>query len=144
MISQTARILRLRWLAVLLLSLMWATMGSGAAVAERGDFDRCALAAKTTAPAAEQFYIQNGVRRSVATREAGLTEVPATVYRPGQPPQTTTIPLDRLHSPKPEIPLDPRYQRIQPPVHTPIEVKPLGLPGQLPTTPLPQVPLTGG
>jgi hypothetical protein len=37
----------LRWLAVLLLSLLWATMGMAAAVAERGDFGCFFLAAKT-------------------------------------------------------------------------------------------------
>jgi hypothetical protein len=36
----------LRWLSVLLLSLLWATMGSTAAVAERDDFGRSTSAAK--------------------------------------------------------------------------------------------------
>jgi hypothetical protein len=45
MIAQPARVLRLRWLAVLLLSLLWATMGSAATVAERSDFGGCAPAA---------------------------------------------------------------------------------------------------
>jgi hypothetical protein len=35
----------LRWLAVLLLSLLWATMGSAAALAERGNFGQSSLAA---------------------------------------------------------------------------------------------------
>jgi hypothetical protein len=43
----------LRRLLVLLLSLFCATMGSAAALAERSDFDRCAIAAKTTATGAE-------------------------------------------------------------------------------------------
>jgi hypothetical protein len=37
----------LRRLLVLLLSLFWATMGSAAALAERSDFDRCAIAANS-------------------------------------------------------------------------------------------------
>lgn len=37
----------LRWLVLLLLSLLWATMGSGAPLAERIDFGHCALAAMT-------------------------------------------------------------------------------------------------
>jgi hypothetical protein len=37
----------LRWLVVFLLSLIWATMGRAASLAERNEFDRCALAAKT-------------------------------------------------------------------------------------------------
>lgn len=91
----------------------------------------------------EQFYIQNGVRRAVSSREAGLADVPATIYRPGQAPQNATIPLNQLHSPKPEIPCDKRFQAITPPIRTPIEVEPIGLPMQMPTTPLPDVPITG-
>jgi RHS repeat-associated protein len=82
------------------------------------------------------YYIQNGVRRSVASREAGLDEIPATIYELGRPPVTTILKLDQLHSPKPEILSDPRFQRIQPPIYTPIEVEPLGLPGQMATTPV--------
>ncbi len=86
-----------------------------------------------------QYFIENGVRRSVASREAGLTEIPATVYREGQAPVTTTLRLDQLHSPKPEVLLDARLQRIKPPIVTPIEVQPLGLPGQVQTVPLGRV-----
>jgi hypothetical protein len=46
MISLTANFMRLRWLAVLLLSLLWATMGSATALTERGDFGHCCIAAK--------------------------------------------------------------------------------------------------
>jgi hypothetical protein len=46
MIGQTTSFQRLRWLVVLLLSLLWATMGSAAATAERGDFQHCGIAAK--------------------------------------------------------------------------------------------------
>jgi hypothetical protein len=45
MMVQTASFLRLRWLAVLLLSLLWNTMGSAAAVAERSEFGHACLAA---------------------------------------------------------------------------------------------------
>ena len=48
MIAQRANFLRLRWLAVVLLSLLWATMGSAAALAKRSDFGHWALAARTT------------------------------------------------------------------------------------------------
>lgn len=51
MISRTASFSPLRWLAVLLCSLLWTTLGSTAALAERGDFDCCTFAAKTTAGA---------------------------------------------------------------------------------------------
>ncbi len=53
MIGKTARFLWLRWLAALLLGLLWATMGNSAASAERGDFGHSSLAAKTTAGAKE-------------------------------------------------------------------------------------------
>ena len=83
------------------------------------------LAAKS-----EAYFIENGVRRSVVTREAGGSTIEATIYREGQSPVTETLRLDQLHSPKPEIPVDTRYLNIQPPIQTPIQVQPLGLPGQ--------------
>lgn len=79
------------------------------------------------------------MRRSLAVREAGLSEIPATIYRPGQAPVTTTLRLDQLFSPKTSVPLDSRFLRIHPPIHTPIEVQPLGLPGQVPAVPIDQV-----
>ena len=91
--------------------------------------------------AAPQYYIQEGVRRSVAVREAGLTEVPATIFVEGQAPVTTTLPINQLFSPKAEIQLNSRFLNIQPPIRVPITVEPLGLPGQMPTTPLPNVKL---
>jgi hypothetical protein len=86
-----------------------------------------------------QYYIQEGVRRSVAAREAGLTQVPATIFREGQAPVTTQVPLNQLFSPKPEIPLDSRFLGIQPPIRVPIILEQLGLPGQLPTVPISEV-----
>jgi len=49
MMDNSSVLLRLRWLAVVLLSLLRATMGSSAALAECRDFDQCGLAAKTPA-----------------------------------------------------------------------------------------------
>jgi hypothetical protein len=49
MMERATSFLRLRWAHMLLLSLIWATMGSAAAVAERGHFDRASIAAKTPA-----------------------------------------------------------------------------------------------
>jgi hypothetical protein len=93
-----------------------------------------------------QYFINQGVRRCVAAREAGLADILATVYEPGKPGITIRIPLDQLHSPKPFILRDYRYIRdteyptrvlgTEPP---PIIVEPLGLPGQKRTTPLLQV-----
>jgi hypothetical protein len=94
------------------------------------------------------YYIQQGVRRCVAAREVGRADIPAIIYEPGQAPVTIWIPLDQLHSPKPFILRDYRYLRYtdyptrvlktDPP---PIEVEPLGLPGQARTVPLRQVTL---
>jgi hypothetical protein len=53
MIDQVTRYLRLRWVVLLLLSLLWATMGGAVALPERGNFGRCGFAAKTTAGAAD-------------------------------------------------------------------------------------------
>lgn len=83
-----------------------------------------------------QYFIESGVRRAVASREAGLSEIPATIYQEGQAPITTTLKLEQLHSPKPEISMDARYTAIQPPILTPIDVQPLGLPRQPPSVPL--------
>lgn len=44
----------LRWLVVFLLSLLWATMGSAAASAERGDFGCSSLAANTAPPTVDR------------------------------------------------------------------------------------------
>jgi len=45
MIDQVTRYLRLRWVVLLLLSLLWATMGGAVALPERGNFGRCGFAA---------------------------------------------------------------------------------------------------
>ena len=86
-----------------------------------------------------QYYIENGVRRVVASREQQLSEIPAIIYQEGQPPVNTTLRLDQLHSPKSEIPLDSRFLNIQPPIRNPVEVQPLGVPGQMPTVPVNQI-----
>jgi hypothetical protein len=93
-----------------------------------------------------QYYIAHGVRRCVAAREAGMADVPAVIFEPGQVPVAARLSLDQLHSPKPFILRDYRYVRYteyptlvlktEPP---PIEVEPLGLPGQARTIPLSQV-----
>jgi hypothetical protein len=86
------------------------------------------------------------VRRSVAAREAGQSDILAVIAEPGHPDVLTRIPLTQLHSPKPSILRDGRYVRVElatcagKPMD-PIEVQPMGLPGQLPTTPLLKVPL---
>jgi hypothetical protein len=124
-----------------------ATAGAAAAApeAEAGAAIRAGEApagAATKAASGPQYYIQDGVRRAVAAREAGLADVPATVYEAGQAPRVVRIPLDQLNSPKPSIPYDPRFSQgtLRPTLEgstpPPITVEPLGRPGQLPSTPV--------
>lgn len=56
MTGQTASFPPLRWVLGLLLSLLWATMGSAVASAELGDLGGCAFAAKTPAQFAEGSF----------------------------------------------------------------------------------------
>jgi hypothetical protein len=97
-----------------------------------------------TQPTATCYYILEGVRRSIAAREAGKTDILACVEEPGKPDVFLRIPLAQLYSRKAEIMRDYRYIRdteyptsvlkTEPP---PISVQPLGLPGQDPNpTPL--------
>jgi hypothetical protein len=102
----------------------------------------------TPAAGKPQYYVEAGVRRSVAAREAGRADIPAIVYEPGKAPVATRIPLDQLHSPKQVVLRDFRYVRFseyptlvlktEPPL---IHVQPLGLPGQSNAIPLAQVAL---
>jgi hypothetical protein len=93
-----------------------------------------------------QYFIQSGVRRAVAAREAGRDDIPALIVEAGRPDVLARVRLDQLHSPKVAIDRDHRYLRnceyptrvlgTQPP---PIEVEQLGLPHQGPSVPLSQV-----
>jgi hypothetical protein len=93
-----------------------------------------------------QYYILQGVRRSVAARDAGLSDIPAFIVEEGKADVLTRIPLYQLHSPKHEILRDYRYIRdteyptrvlkTEPP---PIIVEPLGAPGQGQSIPISQV-----
>ncbi len=67
MIAQRANFLRLRWLAVLLLSLLGVTIGSAASSAERGDFGCSSYAANNVATldAAAKRFSQSNVRSSL-------------------------------------------------------------------------------
>ena len=48
------------------------------------------------------YYISSGVRRAVARREAGFTDIPAIIFGMGQP-IPTRLKLDQLYSPKPVV-----------------------------------------
>ena len=84
-----------------------------------------------------QYYISDGVRRSLAARESGIPEISAKLVREGQADELIRVHLDQLHSPKISIDLaDPRFSPTLGPNYSPILVQPLGVPGQMPTTPL--------
>ncbi len=57
------------------------------------------------------YLIREGVRRSVAAREAGWGDIPAAIVEAGQPDLLTRLPLAVLYSPKSTIPRDYRYIR---------------------------------
>lgn len=57
------------------------------------------------------YFILSGVRRSLATREAGRTDVPVVVVVSGQPDIHTRLPLDVLYTTKSAVPRDARYLR---------------------------------
>ena len=92
-----------------------------------------------TLTADSQYFISSGVRRSLASQMNGATEIPATIVQAGQADIQTTLNLDQLFSPKFEMPADSRLLNIQPPIRVPIEVQPLGIPGQPASIPLNQV-----
>ncbi len=71
MIGHTPAVQGLRWLAVLLLSLLWATVGSAAALAERDDFSHSALAAKTGGGAVDDLVTVRSY--TDATGKAGIS-----------------------------------------------------------------------
>ena len=65
----------LRWLAVFLLSLLWATMGSTTALAERSDLGHCSLAANSAPKVAIQFgKVENQVSHAFRHIEAAGLE----------------------------------------------------------------------
>ena len=47
-----------------------------------------------------QYYIAEGVRRSVAARESGIKVIRAILHAPGQPDRVVYLSPDQLHSPE--------------------------------------------
>jgi hypothetical protein len=78
MMCMPASFLRLRLLAVLLLSLFWATTGSAASSAERGDFGQSLLAAKTTGTTGYRYVTEAEI---LAIKDTGM-------LRGGRPGET--------------------------------------------------------
>ncbi len=111
------------------------------------------MAAPTSANALPQYYIADGVHRAVAVRENGLRLLPARLVVQGQPDQLIHVSPDQLHSPKASISKTVSARRNYPALEAamaapagrasipPIEVQPLGAPGQTASVPLAQVQL---
>lgn len=79
----------------------------------------------------ETFFIQNGVRRALASREDGRKTIPAIIYRAGRKPELRPrMSLSKLYTSKEMVPNDLRFLRIVPPIESPIEIEPIGKAGQ--------------
>lgn len=84
-----------------------------------------------------KYFILNGVRRAVASLQAGRRTIPAIVYREGYPPKLRRrLRLDCLWSGKTRVTQDLRFLRISPPILEPIEVEWLDARRQPKTIPL--------
>jgi len=70
-------------LLICLLTLLFSL--SSPALEKNADLGQSSFAAKKTA-SLPRYYIENGVRRSIASREAQLGEIPAAINREGPPP----------------------------------------------------------
>lgn len=90
----------------------------------------------------EKLYILNGVRRALATREAGRRTIWALFHQAGTRSVLRRVSIDRLYSPKAAVEKDARFFRIRLPIDKPIEVEALGLSEQSPAVPLSKVKLT--
>jgi len=103
-------------------------------------------------PAAQpQYYIADGVHRVVAARENKLSLLPARLVIQGQPDTSIYVRPDQLHSPKASISRKVTARRNYPTLEAalgtpagraaipPIEIQPLGAPGQTASVPLAQV-----
>ena len=95
-----------------------------------------------------QYFICEGVRRCVAAREAGFRLMKATLVVAGRPDRALFVPLASLHSPKLSTSgSHDRYDDVRRALLTvqgrlkltPIEIQPLGVPGQKRSIPLADV-----
>lgn len=97
-------------------------------------------ARKRTATRGSNFFILNGVRRALASLDAGLKTVPAIIYREGRSPELRPrLRLANLFSPKDTVICNQRFLQIIPPIHEPIAVELLGARGQTRSVPLSRV-----
>lgn len=106
------------------------------------------MSAPASPAALPQYYIADGVHRAVAARENRLLLLPARLVVQGQPDQFIYVRPDQLHSPKASINRRVTSRRNYPALEAalatlagraavpPIEVQPLGAPGQSTSVPL--------
>ena len=92
MMGKTSIVHPLRWLIVLMMSLLWATVGSAAALAERGDLEHCGIAVNTIDSAAVRFS-QSSISRNFSA--GGTIDDLASGLRTGSV-NPTSIPPIRL------------------------------------------------
>jgi len=109
------------------------------------------MSAPASPAASPQYYIADGVHRAVAARENGLLLLPARLVAQGQLDLLIYVRPDQLHSPKASISGRVTSRRNYPALEAalatpagraavpPIEVQPLGAPGQTTAVPLAQV-----
>ena len=94
-----------------------------------------------------QYYVEGGVRRSVAAREAGAASLPAVLFRDGRPPEELWVSVTALHVPSGKEAVSrshPRYRQVlrdlplilSGKMAAPIFVQPLGAAGQTASIPL--------
>lgn len=98
-----------------------------------------------------QYYIADGVHRTVAARENALPLLPARLVVSGQADRLIYVRPDQLYSPKASVGRRVMSRRNYPALEAalatpagratvpPIEVQPLGAPGQTAAVPLAQV-----
>jgi hypothetical protein len=109
------------------------------------------MSAPASLTALPQYYIADGVHRAAAAREKALWLLPARLVVQGQADRFIDVSPDQLHSPKASISRKVTARRNYPALETalatqvgraavpPIEIQPLGAPGQTASVPLAQV-----
>jgi hypothetical protein len=109
------------------------------------------MPAPASPTALPHYYIADGVHRAVAARENALRLLPARLIIQGQADRFIYVSPDQLHSPKASISRRVTARRNYPALETalatpagratvpPIEIQPLGAPGQTASVPLARV-----
>ena len=90
-----------------------------------------------------KYFIQDGVRRALASREDRRKTVPAVIIREGEKKvYRSHVDLNELYTSKRTVERDLRFLRIVSPIYEHIILEPLGVRGQPSAIPLSKVRLT--